>query len=343
MSYLIIGNDLVSLYYAKLLKDLGWKVTLITKGKFSYGAEYCLVDDILLERLGLKYRLGQIKHITSVEVVDIYKKSRIFETDTKLVDLGIYKNQLFGAIRKNIEYYEDAVFIDKHDENVFLKVANRGILHKAKYVLNFEDIELSNKIGNIIQQKDHLFATVKRSNPKSSLTIFFFETGYGWISNFTQELAHVSMFGDNLDLEFDKLIADYDLVLVNKYAEKIPVFNQNLVPQKESVYLGGQALGLVNNLNLDYISPRLEFCAEFKTYYHKLMTNSSEDYEKKVNTFITDLKEYNKYAKVFWDAKDVERNHLISYYNPRFGVLDFKSIFKNLPKLSKHRFKLLFS
>lgn len=343
MSYLIIGNDLISLYYAKLLKDLGWKVTLITNQKFDYGAEYCLADDVLLDKLGIKYRLGLIKNVTYVEVIDINNNSRFFDTYTKLVDMGIYKNQLFGDVRRKIEYYEDTSFIDKHGENVFIKVASRGVLHKSRYVLNFEDIELSNKLGNDIKQKTHLYATVKRKNPKTHLTIFFFKDGYGWISNFAPEHAHLSMFGENLEKELERVLKDFDLELVTKAEEKIPIFNPNVVAQKGDIYLGGRALGITNNLNMDWISPNLDFANEFKMYYHKLMTGNAENYDKLVQPYLKEYKEQNKLAKVFWGANEIEKNDMLHYYNPRFGVLDFKSIFKNLPTLSKHRVKLLFS
>ncbi len=344
MSFLIIGNDLASLYLAKSLKELGWKVTLMTKDTFDYGPEYCIVDDLILDKLDLKYRLGLVKSIDSVELSDLYNNKRVMETDTKLFDLGVYKNLLFGELRKKVDYYQNSTYIDKNGENIFIKVNNHGTLIKARYVINFEDLELSAKLGNEIKYVDHLFATIKRHNAKKDLNLFFLSNCYGYVTNYTSELAHISMFGYDLNTQFDDYIKINNLESVQIYTQKIPLFNKIVKAHKNNeVFMAGNALCLTNNLNYDNIEPALMYCLTFKNFFHKLMTNDVEDYNSKLFEFTKTMYEKNKHAKYFWKSTIIVKNDLINYYSPRYNALDFSSMFRNLPKLSKHRIKMFFS
>ena len=92
---------------------------------------------------------GIIKEIEYIEIKDLYENSRFFETCTYLVDLNYYRNKLL----KDIKIYDDAEIIDKNGENVFVKVNNRGTLFKAKYILDFENLNTTeNEIERYVEE-----------------------------------------------------------------------------------------------------------------------------------------------------------------------------------------------
>jgi|GEM_PF-2841577 len=343
MSYLIIGNDINALYFAKVLNEYGWKVTLITKNKFEYGPEFTFFEPDLLPRYGFPAINGLKKEYDFVEVCDLSGRNTLLPTATQVLDLSTLKNKLFNDIVHEITYHEHASFIDQNGENTFITVDGKGTMIKVRYVINFEDLGITQRFGNNIRKTEMIHANVRRNNTDGNINIFFLPKGYGWIINITPEIAHICINSENCQYEFENYVKTNKLRVL--YFEKTEnnLYNEIRVAQNNHMFLAGNALGISDNLNLDSLSPGLAYCQDFIAYFHKLMTLESGHYYQLFEKKFDFMKKSVKLGKYFWNANAEDKNDLLKYYNPKHSVLDFDTMFENLPVLSKHKIKLVFN
>jgi hypothetical protein len=341
MSFLIIGNDFVSLYFAKILVDFGWRVILITANTFDFEKDLAILDTNLLTSLGFDYKEGLVNEINTLDVIDLNKNVFSEETKTRLIDLSVYKTKMFNAIKNKIDFFENTSFIDQNGENVFLTVGNKGHLVKVKNVLNFEDFKIVERFSNPIQYKSCVSGIVKSN--KNIAKLFFLNRGYGFICKYYDNDSYLMVVGENSDLEFNNFVRRNDFEIVSKYKHKIPLYAPKYKLKDKNVLFGGLIVGITNNLNMTYMNSCLEYCITFKTYFHDMMTSKVEDYETKFEKTFSYLAEYQKKGDFFWGLSPQDKNDIIRYYKPKNGVLEFDTMFNNLPAISKHRIKLFFS
>lgn len=340
MSFLVIGNDFASLYFAHTLYSYGWKVVLITKDNFDFDKEIAIVDSNLLLPLNFNYKEAHVIDVNTIDVVDSKLNSKSFDTKTRLVDLSVYKTILYNSIKSKIECYEDAQFIDQNGENVFVTVGGKGKLLKLKYVLNFEDTSIMEKISTSVKYKMNISAIVKST--KNISRLIFNNSSYLFYTKYSDNEGFISVSGENVDYEFNNFLKKNDMELVSKVKTRIPIYG-DLKNRVNNIFFGGRIVGLTNNLNLDYFNNTLRYCNYFKTYFHELMSSEVLDYQKQFSKYFSDLNDYKKKGEIFWNMTPADRDDIIKYYDPYKGVLEFDTMFSNLPKLSSIRLKLMFS
>jgi len=341
MSFLIIGNELDALVLEAFIRDHGWPTTILSKHGFDYKSDCELVNPNDFKKLGFDYKRGFLTNVESMEVIDLFGNKTEHKTDTVLINLAVYKNELFKKIKKSCKIYENTTFIDKSNENVFVQQGEHGTLIKSKYVFDVNDLDLA-ATTSFPTTKSSIRATVERQGEKGKLTLKFLDSGYYWIVNYSNRLAELCIVADNPEKELSNLIKTDNVKVIYKKNVVIPFFKKDRILSNKGVYLSGSSALVTNNLNFYNLLLHLEFVELSGTFAHELMTKKNISYSYLIKDFDAKLRKYDKQGKVFWSLDNIKRNKLINKMDFSKFALNFGSAFDNLSVFSSYKLKMLF-
>lgn len=340
MSFLVIGNELDALIIGKFLKDRGWPLSILSKQRFEYKSDCELVNPDEFKEVGFDYKKGLLTEIKSVEVFDLYGNSFETKTNTVLVNLATYKNDLIKSI-KGSPIYENSSYIDKNNENIFIQHGDHGTLIKAKHVIGVNDIALAKTIFEPLT-KSCIRATLERKAEKGKLTLKFLDSGYMWIVNYSDRVAELCVVADNAEKEFDNYIFENSLKVIYKRNISIPYFRKERILFNKNVYLSGASALVTDNLTFYNLPLHLKFAELTGTFGHELMTKKNISYPYFTKEFDEELAKLEKKGSVFWGLTRDKKNELIHKMDFSRFVLDFDTAFDKLSKISAIKLKLLF-
>ncbi|PIU22024.1 MAG: hypothetical protein COT14_03435 [Candidatus Diapherotrites archaeon CG08_land_8_20_14_0_20_30_16] len=341
MSFLIIGNDLDALILGRYLKDHGWPITFLSKQRFDYKSDCELVNPEQFKELGFDFQKGLLTRIISMEVIDLF--GNVFETQTNtiLVNMSTYKNDLFKSISKDCKIYENATFIDKNNENIFIQHGEHGTLIKSKYVVGIDDISLAKTVFESLTKKC-IKATVERKSEKGKLTLKFLETGYIWVVNYSDRVAELCVVSENPEKDLSDFMFENELKIIYKRGFLIPFFKKDRILFNKNVYLSGASALTANNLNFYNLTLKLRFVQLTGKFCHELMTKKNVSYVFLTKNFDEELHKYEKQGKLFWSLSKEKKNEMIHKMSFKNFALDFGTAFDSLSIISPYKIKLLF-
>jgi len=341
MSFLVIGNELDALYLGKYLKEHGWPTMLMSKGRFDYRSDCELVNPEEFKKAGFDYKKGLLTNITIMEIIDLAGNKRECPTDTVLVNLATYKNEIFKSLGKSCKIYENSTFIDKNNENIFIQHGEHGTLIKSKHVFSINDLNLAKTIGEI-KTKKSIRATLERNAEKGKLTLKFLPTGYLWVVNYSDRVAELCVVADNPDQELADFMLEDDFSIIYKRNVVLPYFKKERLLNNNGVYLGGASALINNNLTFYNLIAKLKFIQYTSVFAHELMTKRNISYVYLTKDYDNDLAKCAKKGLLFWSLPLHKRNDLIKKMNFSKFALDFNSAFDNISLLSSTKLKLIF-
>jgi len=342
MSFLVIGNDLDALILGKFLKDHGWPTAILSKQRFDYKSDCELVNPEQFKEVGFDYKKGLLTQITSMEVIDLSGNCFETHTNTCLVNLAVYKNELFKSVNKDCKIYENAAFIDKNNENIFIQHGEHGILIKSKHVVGVNELGLAKTIYEPVTKKC-IKATVERQKEKGRLTLKFLETGYYWIVNYSDRVAELCIVSDNPEKDLSNLMFDENFKIIYKRGFLIPFFKKDRILFNKNVYLSCVPALITNNFNFYNLILYLKFIQYTGTFCHELMTKKNLSYSYLTKEFDEELHKYEKQGKIFWSLNKQKKNELIHKMDFSTFALDFNSCFDKLSFVSPQKIKMLFN
>lgn len=342
MSFLVIGNELDALILGKFLKEHGWPVSFLSRYRFDYKSDCELVNPEQFKEVGFDFKKGLLTNITKMEIEDLAGNKFEKETNTVLINLAVYKNDLFKVVNKDCKFFENSAYIDKNNENIFIQHGEHGTLIKAKHVLSVNELNLGAVIGEPLTKRC-LKATVERTGEKGKLFLKFLNTGYIWIVNYTDRVAEMCIISDDPEKDLAEFMMEQNLKPIYKRSVAIPYFKKDRLLFNRNVYLSGASALITNNLNFYNFILHLKFIKLTSTFAHELMTKKNLSYAYLTKEFDDELHKYEKQGKLFWNSPSRKRNELIHKMNFSNFALDFNSCFENLPLLSSYKIKMLFN
>jgi len=342
MSFLVIGNDLDALILGKYLKEHGWPVSFLSRFRYDYKSESELVNPEQFKEAGFDFKKGLLTYITKMEIEDLAGNKWETETNTVLINLAVYKNDLFKSVNKDCSFYENSAYIDKNNDNIFIQHGEHGTLIKARHVFSVNEINLATTIGEP-QTKKCIRATVERTAEKGKLFLKFLNTGYLWVVNYTERVAELCIVSDDPEKDLAEFNLDNPLKMIYKRAISIPIFKKNRVLFNRNVYLSGASALVTNNMSFYNLILHLKFVQLTNVFAHELMTKKNLSYIYLTKDFDEQLTKYEKQGKVFWDLPSHKKNELIHKMDFKNFALDFNSCYDNLSPISSYKLKLIFN
>lgn len=343
MNFLVIGCDFESLFLGKHISEYGWPVSFLAKQKFEYKPDSALVNPQQFNELGFDYTKGLLTPIETMEIIDLAGNKREARTNTVLINLSVYKNELYKELTKRGKFYEDAKFIDKNNDNIFIQKGEHGLLIKSKFVIDLEDIVHSTTSDKGPECKLGIKATVERFGTRGKLTLKFLESGYIWIVNYTPNTAEMFLVSDHPEQDFENFVQENKLKVVYKKTVGMPLYKKERLLENHGVYLSGPAGLITDNLSFYNIILRLKYALLTAEFAHTLMTKKMVSFIYLSKEFDAQLAEVAKKAKLFWSLKPEKKNYFVAKMDFRNFALDFGTAFDNLSKISPYRIKLYFS
>jgi len=341
MSFLVIGNEIDALVIGKFLKERGWPLSMLSKGRFEYNSDCELVNPNEFKEVGFDYKKGLLTNIDSIEVIDLYSNTFEAKTNTVLINLAAYKNDLIKSI-KGSQLYENSTYIDKNNDNIFIQHGDHGTLIKSRHVIGVNDINLAKTVLNPLT-KSCVKATVERKAEKGRLTLKFFDSGYLWIVNYSDRIAEICVVSNNAEKDFNEYLFDHNLKVIFKRNIAIPYFKKDRLLFNKNVYLSGSSALITNNLNFYNLILHLKFAELTGTFAHELMTKKNISYPYFTKSFDEELLKLEKRGKVFWELSKDKKNEMIHKIDFSNFALDFESAYNKVSKISPIKLKLLFS
>lgn len=342
MSYLVIGNEVDALILGKFLKEHGWPVSFLSRSRYDYKSDCELVAPEQFKEVGFDFKKGLLTYITKMEIEDLAGNKWETDTNTVLVNMAVYKNELFKAVNKDCKFFENSAYIDKNNENIFIQHGEHGTLIKAKHVFGVNELNLSATINEPLT-KNCLKATVERTAEKGKLFLKFLNTGYIWIVNYTDRVAEMCIVSDDPEKDLAEFMLDNNLKPIYKRQISIPYFKKDRVLYNRNVYLSGASALITNNLNFYNLILHLKFIQLTATFAHELMTKKNLSYSYLTKEFDEELAKYEKQGKLFWNSPSHKKNELIHKMDFKNFALDFNSCFDKLSVLSSYKIKMLFN
>lgn len=343
MNFLVIGCDFESLFLGKHVSEYGWPVSFLAKQKFEYKPDSALVNPQQFNSLGFDYTKGLMTQIETMEIIDLAGNKREARTNSVLINLSVYKNEMYKELAKKSKFYEDSKFIDKNNDNIFIQKGEHGLLIKSKFVLDLEDVSHSTTSDKGPECKLGIKATVERFGTRGKLTLKFFDKGYVWIVNYTPNTAEMFLVSDNPEEDFENFVKENKLKIVYKKNVGIPLYKKDRLLENHGVYLSGPAGLITNNLSFYNIILRLKYALLTAEFAHTLMTKKMVSFIYLSKEFDEQLIDIAKKAKLFWGLKPEKKNQFIARMDFRDFCLDFETAFTNLSRISPYRLKLYFS
>lgn len=343
MNFLIVGSDFDSLLLGKQIFEYGWPVSFLAKQKFEYKPDCALVNPQDFDELGFDYKKGLLTPIETMEIFDISGNKREVQTNTVLINLSVYKKEIFKELSKNSKFYEDAKFIDKNNDNIFIQKGEHGLLIKAKYVFDVEDVSHSTTLENGPDCKLGIKATVEREGVCGRLTLQFLNDGYIWIVNYTPHIAEMFLISDNPEHDFEEFVATNKLLVVYKKLIGMPLYKKERLFKNHGLYLTGAAGLITDNLNYYNLILRQKYMQLTADFAHSLITKKMVSFLYLSKEFDEKLAKSAKQGKLFWSLSTEKKNNFISKMDFSNFALDFNTVFNSLSKISPYRIKLFFS
>ena len=331
MSFLIIGSDYIALSFAKIIKDFGWKVNVITKN-YNNKKDLVLLPRVFYEEFFDDFD-SLIKDLDFIEVRDLYDKKAFFETNSVLVDLNYYRNKIIKQT-PNLKIYKNSELIDKNGENIFIKENGRGIMLKAKYVLNFEDEKLA--LNKPTFEKTE---AVLEINSSKNNRLFFTENNYGMLIHLINNKYFVFVFGKNTRFSLNDFISKNNAKLLAVKTKHINLYNSKNKFFENDVFYLSDVFGLTNNLIFSGKRQQLLFLKNNKTFFNNIFA-SKKDFNNELKNQFSYLEDLRKKADIFWSSNMVDKNKFIKKLNLKDFALDFNSMFNNLSL--KYKLKMVF-
>ncbi len=341
MSFLVIGNEIDALIIAKFLKERGWPVSLLSKQRFEYKSDCELVNPDEFKEAGYDYKKGFLTNIETMEVIDLLGNKFETKTNTILINLAVYKNDLLKTL-KGCNLYENSTYIDKNNENIFIQHGDHGTLIKSKHVIGVNDINLAKTVFDPVT-KNCIKATVERRAEIGRLTLKFLESGYIWIVNYSDRIGELCVVSDDPEKDLNEFIFENNFKIIYKKGIAIPFFKKDRIVINKNVYLSGASALITNNLNFYNLILHLKFAELTGTFAHELMTKKNISYPYFTKEFDEELSKIEKKGKVFWALNKQKKNELIHKMNFSRFALDFNTAYDNLSSISTVKLKLLFS